>query len=162
MRIIHFEDEWAKTRSVAHRLHDKIFEFLPPERAIELELNEQENLKSANPSTITVTLNEKLRKTIFEYVFVTELATLREMATKRDTVVVDIMRSDQNGRFVSILDDIIGLLERPGFAKSNWRYFSAYPEKVPEGCELQGFTKRQDKELVDFLFAQVFKELFGK
>lgn len=159
MRIIHFEDEWAKTRSIAHRLHDRIYGALAPEHAVELDLNEAENLQSMTPSTITVALNGKPRRIIFEYILVTDLGALQETVTKADTVVVDIMRSDQNGRFVSILDDVLRLLGRPGFQRNNWRYFSAYPEKVPSDSRLQGFTKKQDKELVEFLFSRLSKEL---
>jgi hypothetical protein len=155
VKIIHFEDEWPKARSIAHRLHDRIFEFLPPEKQINVDLAEEEDSASDRPSKIVVTITKRQPQVLFEYVFVTEIETLRSMATKDDIVIVDIMRNDQNGRFVSILDTVLAIFRTGRFNKDNWRYFSAYPEKVPSDCELDGFTKKQNSELIEFLFCKI-------
>jgi hypothetical protein len=155
VRIIHLEDEWPKTRSIAHRVHDEVFESLPPEEAVDLELIEKEDAGNTIPSTITVSLKRKGRKLEFEYILVIDLVTLKSLAKADDVVVVDIMRNDTKGRFVSILPDILSIYKDGEVIKDNWRYFSAYPENVPEGCELKGFTKKEDDKLVEFLFDKV-------
>ena len=156
MRIIDFEDEWPTVRSIPHWLHDKIFQKLPPEEAVELELREEERPKDKIPATISVSL--KVRNSprqMFEYVFVTDTAALRELAKKDDIVIVDVMR-DVNSRFVSILDDLIPIFGQDEFnPKDNWRYFSNYHERVAESSALQGFMKKQRKELVDYLYGKV-------
>jgi hypothetical protein len=159
MKIIHFEDEWAKTRSIPHRLHDRIFEFLAPEKRVTLELNEYEDSKTPDkPSRILVSLAAGSdSELIFEYILVTELETLAELASSEDVVIVDIMRSDDRGRFVSMLQQIIELLTQRRFNKDNWRYFSAFPEKIGDSRVLEGYTKKQASELIEFLFSKVLE-----
>jgi hypothetical protein len=155
VRIIHFEDEWAKTRSIPHRLHDMIFEFISPDKKVQLELKDLELSAPGQPSTITVSLDSTESHTIFEYVLVTDIDTLKSMAVAEDIVIVDIMRSDENGYFVSMLEPIQSLFAGGDYNKDNWRYFSAFPEEVPDNCVLGGFTKKQAAELVQFLFGKV-------
>lgn len=158
MRIIHFEDEWAKLRPIAHLLHDRIFERLAPELAVDLELVELEDLDNPGmPCRIITKIHEDSLDSIFEYIFVTDLASLGNNATKDDIVIVDIMRSDDEGHFISILDEVISLMRSKQFTVDRWRYFSAYPEKIPENCELAGFTKKEKIDLIDFLFQKVLE-----
>jgi hypothetical protein len=156
VKIFHFEDEWPKARSIAHRLHDRVFESLAPELQIDLDLIEQEDATSEQPSTIRVSLKDKL---IFEYIFVTTISTLRSAVGKDDIIIVDIMRSTDNGHFVSILDDVLAIFREAGHSKDNWRYFSAYPERVPETCELSGFAKKENAMLLQFLFEKLEGQL---
>lgn len=156
MRIIHLEDEWPGVRSIAHWLHDTIFQELPPEEKIELDLREIEQPKERIPAIITVSLKTKSgSRQLFEYLIVPDLSTLKDEVSNDDIVVVDIMR-DMNGRFVSILDELVPIFSREGFnAKENWRYFSNYHEKVAESCALQGFMKKQGQDLVRYLYDKV-------
>lgn len=156
MKIYHFEDEWPKGRSIAHRLHDRVFDCLPPEQQVELDLLEEEHPASDEPAKIRVTIKEKV---VFEYVLVTTTATLRSRASKDDIVVVDIMRSDETGHFVSILEEVLKIFRDGGHASANWRYFSAYPERVPEDCELSGFAKKENAKLLQFLFEKIEGQL---
>ncbi|MEI9886315.1 MAG: hypothetical protein WDN08_07390 [Rhizomicrobium sp.] len=159
MRIVHFEDEWAGVRSIAHWLHDRVFQALSPAEQVELELKEEENSKEKVVAKITVFLKIKgIQHQVFEYLFVTDLDILNELVTKDDIVVVDIMRSDKKGRFVSILRELEPIYHRDGFDKESWRYFSNYPEKIADTSELQGFMKKQFKELVEYLFEKVWSD----
>lgn len=156
MKILHFEDEWPKARSIAHRLHDRVFESLIPELQVDLDLAEQEELTSEQPSRIRVTLKDKL---VFEYIFVTTTKALRLVARKDDIVVVDIMRSTEKGHFISILDEVLVIFREDGHLRDNWRYFSAYPERVPDDCEISGFAKKENSKLLQFLFEKIQGEL---
>jgi hypothetical protein len=156
VKIFHFEDEWPKARSIAHRLHDRVFEALVPEQQVDLDLAEQEEPTSEQPSRIRVTLKDKL---VFEYVLITTTKALRSAATKDDIIVVDIMRSTEKGHFVSILDEILVIFREAGHSKDNWRYFSAYPERVPENCEITGYAKKENLKLLQFLFEKIEGQL---
>ena len=157
MRILHFEDEWASVRPIPHWLHDRIFTALPPADAVELELTEEENPKDEVPTKVTVSVKRKTgTRDVFEYLFVKELDTLKKMAGKDDIVIVDIMRGDKDGHFVSVLEQLLPILVDGGFSLDNWRYFSNYPEKIGESSDLKGFMKKQHKELVGYLFEKVW------
>ncbi|MDA9537760.1 hypothetical protein ACM41_16645 [Bradyrhizobium sp. CCBAU 21362] len=156
MRIYHFEDEWPKGRSIAHRLHDRVFDWLPPARQIDLDLSEEEHPTSDEPAKICVTLKDIV---VFEYVLVTTIASLQSHVTKDDVVVVDIMRSNETGHFVSILDEVLMIFRRGEHKRENWRYFSAYPERVPEDCEISGYAKKENGKLLQFLFEKIEGQL---
>ncbi|MBR0954960.1 hypothetical protein [Bradyrhizobium canariense] len=158
MKIIHLEDEWPKARSLAHQLHDRIFEFLPPESAVELDLVEEEDASSRIPSKIVVSLVGRRPAPIFEYLFVVDLDTLKDIATPADLVIVDIMRNDKSGRFVSILPAVMEVFNSGEFSRDRWRYFSAYPEKVPAECDLAGLTKKEHTKLIGFLFEKICEQ----
>lgn len=158
MRIIHLEDEWPKARTLAHQLHDKIFEFLPPEDAVELDLLEEEHADKTIPSKILVSIAGRKQIKLFEYVFVVDVDALGEMVKEDDVVIVDIMRNDKSGRFVSILPAIMEIFSSRRFNRDQWRYFSAYPEKVPLNCELVGLTKKENGKLIEFLFHKIVEQ----
>ena len=161
MRIIHLEDEWPQSRTIPHLLHDQIFKALPPESRVELDLYEEEHLGTQRPAEVVAIINSQPPLTVFSYSFITDLETLQAEARPEDIVIVDIMRSDPRGRFVPILDEVLALLRDSAYSPGNWRYFSAYPEKVPADCELSGFPKGARDELVQFLFGRVFERLKG-
>ncbi|TQF37930.1 hypothetical protein UNPF46_17610 [Bradyrhizobium sp. UNPF46] len=156
MKIYHFEDEWPKGRSIAHRLHDRVFDWLPPGRQIDLDLTEEEHPTSDDPARIRVTLKDIV---VFEYVLVTTIVSLQSHVTKDDVVIVDIMRSNETGHFVSILDDVLRIFREGEHKRENWRYFSAYPERVAEDCELSGFAKKENGKLLQFLFEKIEGQL---